>query len=84
MQDLAAIGQQARTRRKQQGLSQQDAAERIQAHRNEISRIENGHFRGSVATLTRYLNLLGLALTTAVYRKPVLEDLSAIFDEEDR
>ena len=54
----------------------------IQAHRNEISRIENGKYTGNIATMARYLNLLGLSLTAQVSKHPELEDLDQIFNVE--
>ncbi|MEO1244798.1 MAG: helix-turn-helix transcriptional regulator [Pseudomonadota bacterium] len=80
--DLINIGSQACARRKLAGLSQTDAGSQIQAHRNEISRIENGKFTGSIATFTRYLNLLGLSLRVEISRSPSLEDLDALFNED--
>ena len=80
--DLIHIGSQARARRKLARLSQTEAASQIQAHRNEISRIENGKFTGNIATFTRYLNLLGLSLRAEISRSPSLEDLDELFNEE--
>ncbi len=82
-QDLIKIGADAKQRRKFQGLSQAEVATRIQAHRNEISRIENGKYTGNLATFIRYLNLLGLSLQTKVSRHPQLHDLDSLFNEED-
>ncbi len=82
MQELIDIGQQTRERRKARGWSQSEAASQIQAHRNEISRIENGNYRGNLATFCRYLNLLGLRLRTEVTRHPTLDDLDSLFSEE--
>ncbi len=81
MQELIKIGHQARQRRKARGWTQSQAAEQVQAHRNEISRIENGSYSGNLATFCRYLNLLGLALRTEVISHPSLEDLDALFNE---
>ena len=78
-QDLIAIGLQAKAMRKHQGLSQALAAQHIQAHRNEISRIENGKYRGNLATYIRYLNLLGLTLVAQKSQFPALEDLDHLF-----
>lgn len=80
--DLTNIGKQARARRKTQGWTQADVARQIQAHRNEISRIENGKYSGNLATFIRYLNALGMSLTTTVSRHPTLEELDGIFNED--
>ena len=82
-QDLDAIGEEVRVLRKLRGLTQAEAAEEIQAHRNEISRIENGKYSGNLATFIRYLNLLGLTLYTRKSRYPVFEELDALFNQED-
>lgn len=82
MEQLATIGQQARERRKARGWNQAEAASQIQAHRNEISRIENGGYRGNLSTFCRYLNLLGLGLRADVIRHPTLDDLDALFNDE--
>ncbi len=81
--DLLEIGKKARSRRKMLGQSQAQAAQEIHAHRNEISRIENGKYSGSLATFVRYLNLLGLSLCTQVSQHPTLEDLDSLFNEDD-
>ena len=80
--DLTNIGSQTRKRRKLLGLSQTQAASQIQAHRNEISRIENGKFTGNIATFTRYLNLLGLSLRADISQSPTLEDLDTMFNAD--
>ena len=81
--DLLEIGKTARSRRQLLGQSQAEAAQNIQAHRNEISRIENGKYSGNLATFVRYLNLLGLSLCTQVSQRPTLEDLDSLFNEDD-
>jgi len=80
-QNLITIGDTAKIRRKTLGLSQTEAAAQIQAHRNEISRIETGKYTGNIVTYTRYLDLLGLSLQTTIARSPVLEDLDGLFEE---
>ena len=81
-QALFEIGSKARSRRKTLNYTQAEAARMIQAHRNEISRIENGKYTGNIATMARYLNLLGLSLTAQVSKHPELEDLDQIFNVE--
>ena len=81
--DLITIGNDARARRKMQGLTQIEAANQIQAHRNEVSRIEQGKYRGNIATFTRYLNLLGLSLRTEIRQHPTLDDLDDLFNQDE-
>jgi len=81
--DLVSIGTKARQRRREQGLTQIQAAAKALAHRNDISEIENGRFTGSVSTLARYLHTLGLELSCVVAQRPSLEDLDALFPDED-
>lgn len=83
MNSLTEIGLDARQRRKQLKLSQAEAAMKILAHRNDISRIENGKFTGSIVTVAKYLDTLGLTLTTKAKSRPSLEDLPSIFGIED-
>lgn len=80
---LERIGQKARERRKEQGLTQQAAGERAQLHRNDISEIERGCFRGSVVSFVRYLGSLGLDLDWTVRERPTLEELGELFPLED-
>lgn len=81
--DLITIGKKARQRRREQGLTQAQAATQALAHRNDISEIENGRFTGSVSTLQRYLHSLGLRLQCTVAERPTLEDLEELFPDED-
>ncbi|MBV1882500.1 MAG: helix-turn-helix transcriptional regulator [Pseudomonadales bacterium] len=81
--DLIEIGNEAKARRKNLGITQAEAAEKIQAHRNEISRIEQGKYNGNITTFVRYLNLLGLSLHTEVSRNPTLDNLDKLFNEDD-
>lgn len=83
MDILGHIGQRARQRRKQLKLSQSEAAANIHTHRNDISRIENAKFTGSIVTVVKYLDLLGLTLTVATASRPTLDDLPGVFGIED-
>ena len=81
--ELIKIGKDAKSRRKNLSITQAQAAEKIQAHRNEISRIEQGKYNGNITTFVRYLNLLGLSLHTEVSRNPTLDNLDKLFNEDD-
>jgi len=52
-------------------------------HRQEVSQMENGRFLGSVRKLQAVLRTLRYTLTATVARKPQLEELEALFDDED-
>lgn len=52
-------------------------------HRQEVSQMENGHFTGSVRKLQAVLRSLRYTLTATVARKPQLEELEALFGDED-
>ena len=84
-QNLIEIGKRAKERRKSlpEKLTQRQAADKIQAHRNDISEIEQGKYTGNLMTFIRYLNLVGLTLTTKTSANPTLDELDAIFNAED-
>lgn len=52
-------------------------------HRQEVSQMENGHFLGSVRKLQAVLRALRYTLAATVSRKPQLEELEALFGDED-
>lgn len=52
-------------------------------HRQEVSQMENGQFRGSVRKLQAVLRTLRYTLSATVAHKPQLEELEALFDDED-
>ena len=86
---LENIGSLVRELRTKQGLTQSELstlASRYGAptiHRQEISMIENGQFRGSVRKLQAVLRALRYTLTATVARKPQLEELEHVFDDEN-
>ena len=82
-QNLTDIGEKAKSKRKSKSMTQVQAAKKIQAHRNEISEIENGKYTGNIGTLLRYLNLLGYQLTIEPHRDPDFDELESLFEEDD-
>ena len=52
-------------------------------HRQEISQMENGQFLGSLRKLQAVLRSLRYTLTATVVYKPQLDELEALFDDED-
>jgi transcriptional regulator with XRE-family HTH domain len=52
-------------------------------HRQEVSQMENGRFLGSVRKLQAVLRTLRYTLAAEVARKPQLEELEALFGDED-
>lgn len=78
------IGLQLKAERKKQKLSQLDAAEKLGCDRAVLSRIENGHFQGSLQIYERYLNLLGFELTIIHISpdRPSLDNMEGIYDDD--
>ncbi len=52
-------------------------------HRQEISQMENGQFKGSVRKLQAVLRALRYTLTATATRTPQLDELEALFSDED-
>lgn len=82
---LPAIGEQLKQYRKNNGLTQADAASRAGIHRQNISDIERGVFVGSIATLQKYLLLAGLEIACQPLPSefPQLEELATLFEEDE-
>ena len=84
---LKEIGSLIRQLRTQRAWTQSELA--LQAsmrgvpviHRQEISQIENGQFKGSVRKLQAVLRALRYTLTATVARKPQLEELDELFND---
>lgn len=79
---LQQIGKQLKTERKAHGLNQTDAGELAGLHRREVSEIENGTFRGSVQKVQAYAMSLGFSLSLEMKRRPTLDELPGLFDED--
>ena len=76
------IGRQCLEKRKQLGLTQQQAASRADVARRYISEIERDKFRGALWILERYLRILELKLTTCEYKRPTWDQLDSLFADE--
>lgn len=79
---LEQIGLGLKTERKTRRLNQTDAGERAGLSRREIGEIENGTFRGSILKVQDYAMSLGFSLTLEMKRRPTLEELPGMFDED--
>ena len=79
---LKQIGQSLKTERKTRKASQTDAGETAGLSRREISEIENGIFRGSILKVQDYAMSLGFSLTLEMKRRPSLDELPGLFDED--
>jgi transcriptional regulator with XRE-family HTH domain len=79
---LEQIGERLRAERKGRGWSQARVAAQSGCTRQEISEIENGRFRGSVLKVQDYAMALGFTLALEMKRRPTLDELGEIFDED--
>ena len=79
---LEQIGLKLRSERKERCLNQEDAGEKAGLSRREVSEIENGIFRGSILKVQCYAMSLGFSLTLEMKRRPTLEELPGLFDED--
>ncbi len=79
---LKQIGLKLKTGRKAQHLNQADAGKIAGLHRREISEIENGTFRGSMLKVQDYAMSLGYSLSLMMKRRPTLDELPGLFDED--
>ena len=52
-------------------------------HRQEVSQMENGQFTGSIRKIQAVLRTLRYTLTASVARMPQLDELEALFQDED-
>ena len=79
---LEQIGDRLKTERNARGPNQTEAAEMAGLSRREISEIENGIFRGSILKVQAYAMSLGFSLTLEIKRRPELNELPGLFDED--
>jgi transcriptional regulator with XRE-family HTH domain len=79
---LKQIGQRLKTERNARNSNQTDAGEMAGLSRREISEIENGIFRGSILKVQVYAMSLGFSLTLEIKRRPILNELPGLFDED--
>ena len=78
---LQQIGLKLKFERKARKLNQTGAAIKAGLSRREISEIENGVFRGSILKVQDYALSQGFSLTLEMKRRPTLDELPGMFDE---
>ncbi|MFV2032635.1 MAG: helix-turn-helix domain-containing protein [Gammaproteobacteria bacterium] len=79
---LKQIGDRLKSERKARGSNQSNAGESAGLSRREISEIENGIFRGSILKVQAYAMSLGFSLALEIKRRPELNELPGLFDED--
>ncbi|VAW66924.1 hypothetical protein MNBD_GAMMA10-287 [hydrothermal vent metagenome] len=79
---IQEIGHHLQIERRQRGWNQTLAAGKAGLSRREVSEIENGIFRGSILKVQQYALLLGLSLSLEIRRRPTLDELAGIFNED--
>ena len=79
---LKQIGQRLKIERNARGSNQTLAGEMSGLSRREISEIENGIFRGSILKVQDYAMSLGFSLALEMKRRPSLNELPGLFDED--
>ena len=76
---LAKALRELRTREK---LTQLALAKQAQVSRQEISEMENARFTGSIAKVSKVLNVLRYQLAVEVRRFPTIDEIDEIFNED--
>ena len=78
------MGEAIKQARKRLNLTQKKIAENINIPATTLSKIENGHFSGSLDILERYLDAVGLELvvTEKKRRLPDWDELDELFGED--
>lgn len=79
VRNAATLGHVLRQRRKDLGLTQQQAADKASVSRLWLSQVENGHPTAQFAELNRAARALGLVFALQP-EPPVAPDLAAIID----
>ncbi|WP_339673913.1 helix-turn-helix domain-containing protein [Dasania marina] len=85
MDHLIDIGQQLKSYRQANNLTQADIAKQASIHRQIVSDIERGKFTGSISTLLKYLDLANLELTCTPKKSefPQLDELDKLFGGDE-
>ena len=79
---FTSLGSQLKARRTLLGLTQASISDRAGVPRSEISEIEHDKFTGSIKRVEKVANALGMTLTCTTIKRPVYEELAAIFSNE--
>ncbi len=82
MDNLAALGKEIQTRRKDREWTQEELGRRSSVRRQTVGSIERGKFTGRISDVARVAHVLGCRLALAAVTQPQFEDLKAIFDED--
>lgn len=82
---LAKLGKSIRARREKQGLSQADFARASGIPRRTLTRLESGDPAVRIGTFEQAAQALGLclSLTERQRHRPTLDELDAIYREDD-
>ncbi|MDD1829370.1 helix-turn-helix domain-containing protein [Photobacterium sp. ZSDE20] len=78
------IGKTLANARKNRGLTQREIAAQIGIPATTLSKIENGHFSGSLKILYYYADYLGYEITLITKRRdlPDWHELDTLFDDD--
>lgn len=79
---LSNLGRVCEKRRREKGWTQADMVARANVNRTTISKIENGHFTGSIKILISYLTALGLQLDVTTGTLPIFGEQREEDDDE--
>lgn len=79
------IGKTVAEKRKQQGFTQQQMMQKTGINKTTLSEIENGRFTGSLDIFERYLDAVGLQLSSEPKRHalPHWDDIEQLFADDN-
>lgn len=84
MRTLADLAEWLRRERLQRGLSQSELATQAGVPHRTYQRLEAGDPGARLTTLLRTFGALGVELKTSPARRPTLEELADIYDDEEQ
>ena len=80
--DLRKIGQYIASKRKEQGLTQVELAEKLGMSNKSVSKWERGVCLPDVSIYTELCDILGISLNEFIAGEDLAEDRMLLFDEE--
>jgi transcriptional regulator with XRE-family HTH domain len=83
MNELQDLGKTLRARRREGGLTQQALADAAGVPRRTYQRLEAGHPGTRIDVLILALRALGLRIVLTPRQRPTLDELGAIYGNED-
>lgn len=85
MANRESIGKEVAKRRKEQGFTQKQMADKTGINKTTLSEIENGRFTGSLDIFERYLDAVGLQLDVSpkLHQLPDWDEIEELFKEDD-